>query len=357
MKTPALLVLAAWTCAAQTATVTPTAVTQTFASNGAPATVQVAIAGSVSGTVSLNASTQSGGNWLSVSPSSGSVASGITASITMDASGLPDGTYLGAINISSAGTVLASVPVTILIGNPGPQLSSNGVSNGASFQGGPISPGEIVTLFGTAIGPPINYFASAQGGVFAARLAGARVLFDSTPAPIIYAFASQVAAIVPFEVAGKTSVTVQAENLVARSAPITVPVQGATPAFFTADSSGKGQVAALNQDGSGNSASNPAAKGTVLQLFATGAGVMMPSTADGTIVSATPPFPAPQQQVGVAIGGQNAVVQYAGAAPQLVAGILQVNVLVPVDAPSGNQPIVLTVGKFSSPAGCTISIR
>jgi uncharacterized protein (TIGR03437 family) len=84
---------------------------------------------------------------------------------------------------------------------------------------------------------------------------------------------------------------------------------------------------------------------------------MMPSTADGTIVSATPPFPAPQQQVSVAIGGQNAVVQYAGAAPQLVAGVLQVNVVVPVDASGGNQPIVLTVGTFSSPAGRTISIR
>jgi len=43
-------------------------------------------------------------------------------------------------------------------------------------------------------------------GRVAAELAGTQVLFDGVPAPLLYAYAGQVAVVVPFSVAGKSQV-------------------------------------------------------------------------------------------------------------------------------------------------------
>jgi uncharacterized protein (TIGR03437 family) len=269
----------------------------------------------------------------------------------MDPSGLPDGTYLGSVQVGAE-----KIPITILVGNPGPQLPATGVVNAASYQGGAISPGEIVTLFGTAIGPKIPYSAQVWDGVIAARLAGVRVWFGSTAAPIVYAYPNQLAVVVPYNVASQTSVQVQVENLVARTPPFLIPVQAATPALFTANSSGTGQLAALNQDGSANSASNPATGGSIVVLYATGAGTLNPAVPDGTIVTSTS-LPAPMLPVGVTINGQKADIVYAGAAPQLVAGMIQINARVPTGITAGDAAVVVTVGTASSPSGCTIAVR
>jgi uncharacterized protein (TIGR03437 family) len=65
----------------------------------------------------------------------------------------------------------------------------------------------------------------------------------------------------------------------------------------------------------------------------------------------------PNQTVTVTIGGVNAPVQYAGSAPGLVYGVMQVNALVPSTVASGNQPIVVTVGAANSQAGVTVAIQ
>ena len=69
-----------------------------------------------------------------------------------------------------------------------------------------------------------------------------------------------------------------------------------------------------------------------------------------------PVYPHPVAELSVTIGGQNAIVQYAGAAPTLVAGVLQINVVVPSGL-QGNQPVVVTIGGKSSPVGVTVAIR
>ncbi len=333
-------------CAAQTVTTNPASVIQVFPSNSRPATATVSITGI--GSVTINAATASGGNWLSVTPATGTLP--LTATITMDPTGLPDGTYLGSV-AANAGTI----PVTILVGSPGPQLPPNGIVNAASYQGGAISPGEIVALFGTNIGPQIPYSAQVWDGVMMTRLAGTRVWIGNTPAPVIYAYPNQLAVVVPYEIAGQASVQVQVENLVARTPAFSVPVQSATPGFFTANSSGIGQLAALNQDGSVNSASNPADQGSVVSLYATGMGALNPTVPDGTIISSST-LPALASPVRVTIGGATAQVLYAGPAPGLVAGAIQINVMVPSGI-TGNVAAVATVGTLSSPGGCTISVR
>ena len=348
---PVLLFLAL-TCAAQTVTVTPANIIQTFPSNGtavSSAAVSAKVSISGAGSVTLSPTTQTGGNWLAVTPAAGALP--LAAIVAMDPSGLPDGTYLGSVQAGST-----TIPITILVGDPGPQLPANGVVNAASYQGGAISPGEIVTLFGTEIGPKIPYGPQVWDGVMMPKVAGARVWFGTTAATLIYAYPNQLAVVVPYNVAGQATVQVQVENLVARTPPFSIPVQAATPALFTANSSGIGQVAALNKDGSVNSSSNPASGGTVVVLYATGAGALNPAVPDGTIVSSAP-LPAPVLPVLVTIGGQNANILYAGSAPQFVAGAIQINAQIPTGIAPGSAAVVLTVGTFSSPNGCTIAVR
>jgi uncharacterized protein (TIGR03437 family) len=84
---------------------------------------------------------------------------------------------------------------------------------------------------------------------------------------------------------------------------------------------------------------------------------MSPSLADGA-VPAPPNLPVPAQNVTIAIRGVNADVQYAGAAPGYVAGLLQVNAVVPDGIDFGNLvPLVLSVGSFTSQLGVTIAVK
>jgi uncharacterized protein (TIGR03437 family) len=127
------------------------------------------------------------------------------------------------------------------------------------------------------------------------------------------------------------------------------------PGIFTANASGKGQSAALNQDGSVNSASNAAARGSVITLFVTGEGATNPQSLDGRLAVA--PYTAPAQPVGVTIGGSQATVQYAGGAPGEVAGMIQVNAVIPADIPAGTASVMVSVGGTPAATGVTIEVK
>jgi uncharacterized protein (TIGR03437 family) len=222
---------------------------------------------------------------------------------------------------------------------------------------GTVAPGEIITIYGAMLGPDTGV-AAAGGSALPILLGGTSVSFDNTPAPLLYAQAGQINAIVPFEVQGSsTAMTVEYNGTT--YGPLALPVNTTIPGIFSVDGSGARQAAVRNQDGSLNSASNPAAKGSVISIYATGAGLMNVPTTDGAITSLTPPFPATQLSIGVEIGGVPATIQYSGAAPGLVAGAIQVNAYVPQSAPSGaGVPIVLSVGGYPSPNNSvTIAIQ
>ena len=187
-------------------------------------------------------------------------------------------------------------------------------------------------------------------------LGGTSVLFDGVAAPVTYASSTQVNAIVPFELAGTTiSTQVQVSVQGILSSPVTEFLASSTPAIFTA-SGGSGQGAVLNQDNSPNSSSNPAAVGSVLQVFLTGAGQTSPAGVDGQLAGSTPALPL--GAVTATIGGVPATVQYAGTSSGLVQGVTQVNVLIPPGSPSGTAvPLVVQVGANPSPSGVTVAIR
>lgn len=230
------------------------------------------------------------------------------------------------------------------------------VVNAASLVAGWVAPGEAVSIFGTRLGPVEGLPGGAAGGALGTRLDGVRVLFDGVAAPLLYAGNTQINAIVPYEVAGKSNVQMQVEIQGSIAGAFGLAVRDAAPGIFTADSSGRGQAAAGNQNGTINSAANPADRGSIVSLFVTGEGQTAPPGATGAITSPGA-LPAPVQKVTVLIQGIPAQIQYAGAAP-FSAGLMQINVVVPVDAfPSSRAPVEVNVGAFAAQPGTWIAIK
>jgi len=238
------------------------------------------------------------------------------------------------------------------------------VENGASLSAdaiGALSPGLIFTLKGTGLGPT-----AAAGGIIdsstgkvSTSVQGVQVLVHNVPCPLLYISATQINAIAPFALANVTQpVAVQAVYNGVPGNVIYMPVAATAPGIFSFDD-GAGQGAILNQDGSVNGASNPAARGSVVQIFATGGGQTVPAGVDGAI--STEPLgqiPAPAAKVTLTIGGVTATLDYAGSLPQGVAGALQINAVVPASVTPGSAvPVVLTIGANASPKTLTMAVN
>jgi uncharacterized protein (TIGR03437 family) len=217
-----------------------------------------------------------------------------------------------------------------------PLLIGASVVNAASEQSASVSPGQIVVLYGDRL--------------------GSQVTFDGKAAPIVYSTAKQVAAIVPYAVDGKPGTQLQVRNGSNVSDLVALPVAASAPGVFSLDASGAGQGAILNADLTVNSDSNPAPAGSIVVLYATGEGQTSPGGVDG-LIALGPTYPKPVLPVSVTIGGVAAEVLYAGAAPSLVAGVMQVNARVPAGVASGDQPVVVTVGTAQSQQGLTAAIK
>ena len=226
-------------------------------------------------------------------------------------------------------------------------------TNSASNLMGPIAPGEIVTIYGSGLGPrPAAQYQLNSGTQVPTQLGGVSVLFNGIAGPILYASANQVTAIVPYGVSGQSvQVTGSYQNAITVST--SVPLAAAAPALFTVDNSGTGQAVAANQDGSANTAKNPAAAGSLITLYATGEGQTSPNGIEGKPVSvATLPI----LPVTATIGGLAATVQSAAEVVGNV-GVMQVTVQIPGGVQPGHAiPVVLQVGGISSPAGVTIAV-
>lgn len=335
----------------------PAPVSFTWEQGSAPPASQIISLSSTAALLNLTigTGTQSGGDWLSVKPQAGSTP--LNVLISVNPLGLPQGSYQGTLNISASDPSVAplAVPVTLTVAKPVPTIGS--VTNAASFAPGPVTPGEFVTIFGSNLGPavPENLQLDASGKV-ATMLGGTQVFFDNIPAPMIYTSSGQLSAIVPYEVRRKVSTMLKVEYLGEVSTLQTVRVIDSSPGVFVADASGQGAI--LNQDGSPNSTKNGAAPGSFISIYATGAGETDPPGVDGAISPSALPLPKPLLPVFVEINGEQAVVTYAGDAPALASGILQVNAQVPPDVPRGKSvPITITVGVATSQAGVTVAIR
>jgi uncharacterized protein (TIGR03437 family) len=293
-----------------------------------------------------------GGNFLTVTPSSGNTPATLTLSVDAAVSStLVAGTYTGTVQVSSGSGAAQTVAVTLLVSPTGTPVVLSVVS-GASLQPGAVSPGEIVTLFGNGVGPATpatgTSFTPTSSDTVPTTLADVTVTFNNVPAPLIFVAAGQINAIVPYEVAGQTSVPVVVQNNGATSASFTVPVTAVAPDIFALSDTGNGQGAILNFDASVNGTGNPAAPGSIISIYATGEGQLVPAGTTGCITGGTLPVPKPVAAVSVTVGGLPATIDYAGEAPDEVCGLLQVNATLPSSLSAGPQPVVLTIGTSSN---------
>jgi uncharacterized protein (TIGR03437 family) len=270
------------------------------------------------------------------------------------------GVYHGQVTITAppGSSNTATVAITMTVFAPaGAAPVAAFVVNAASQTAGAVSPGEIVSIFGQAIGPPAPAgFALGPDGKVATNLGGTQVFFDSIAAPVLYASNTQVNAIVPYPIGGATFTNVQV-LFNGSTIPLGgIPVTDAAPAVFTQNSTGLGEAAVLNEDNSVNAVSNAAARGSVVQIFTTGEGETVPPSDTGTVTGTDTKVPT--LAVGVTIGGAAATITYSASAPDAVSGLFQVNAVVPPGiAPGPAVPLILSVGDGLSPANTTIAVK
>ncbi len=345
--------------------VSATPATLTFAyrlGDSAPAAQPV----TVSGSGAFTATPVSAGNWLTVSPATGTTPG--TVNVSINTANLTTGgpTYTGTILVAGTGGASGSTTVTVTLNVTSPLPTLSRVTNAASYATGSVSPGEIITLFANDPTHPIGpatpaYLTLDSNGNVATSLGGVQVTIAGYSCPMIYASASQVSAVVPYEVKIYATATVLVKFLGQGSNGVSVNVATTAPGVFTFNSSGTGRGAILNSDLSVNSAANPATRGDIVVIYVTGEGETSPGGVTGKVTTvALPPLPVtpgPLLQPSVSIGGTPANWTFAGEAPGFVSGVLQMNVVVPTNIAAGDQPIVVTAGGISSQQGVTVSLK
>ena len=283
--------------------------------------------------------------------------------IALEISNLSDQTITAALPNFNGGaqiTVRASGgsdTIAIATSSPASAITITSITNAASSAPGAIAPGELLAIKGSGLGPAVgvSYSVNPATGMVDTTLAGVRVFFGTIAAPILYASASQVNVVVPYELAGQPKVALQLSYGGNLSAGTSLAVANASPAVFTFNSTGSGQAAATNQDYSLNGPSNPAAKNSYVTIYFTGGGQTSPAGTTGGVnglalknLAATT----------ATVGGVAATVTFSGAAPTFVDGVCQLNIQVSPNTPSGPaQPLVITIDGVSSPTTATIAVQ
>ena len=253
----------------------------------------------------------------------------------------------------------AASPIGIQVLPPGPIIGA--VVNSASQLAGAFAPATVITIYGTGLGP--DTLAAFDGATpqVPTLLSGTRVLLNASPLPIIYTSARQVSVALPSVMDTGFSYALRVEYNGVVSDPLTLTGAAGSPAVFTLNGTGTGPAALFQYDLvkgeiSLNNDKTPAVEGNILIFYTTGLGPPLPISPDGQVPTTASTASIPN--VTVMIGDTPAEVIYAGAAPGLIAGIVQVNARLPDAAPSGKAvPLTVRLGQASSPPGVTLNIK
>jgi uncharacterized protein (TIGR03437 family) len=163
---------------------------------------------------------------------------------------------------------------------------------------------------------------------------------------------------VPYGVSGRTVTSIRVSYQGVQSAALSYNVNAAAPGIYTLNESGTGPGAIENQDYSINGPTKPAAKGAAVAVYMTGEGVTNTVPSDGAVAPTNGTgLYKPILPVTATVAGIPATVLYYGSAPGIVYGVMQVNLTIPANAPSGPQPIVITVGTNNTQTGVTVAVQ
>jgi trimeric autotransporter adhesin len=254
------------------------------------------------------------------------------------------------IIVDSSGTVYFSDSQNNVVRSLKPQtpaVASGGVVNAASFGRG-LSPGALATIFGSNF-TGVNLSATAATLPLGSDLGGVSVLVNGVAAPVLYENSGQINFQIPWETkAGTATLTVSTNGYA--SSQVNITVLPAAPGLFFNGS----RAIVENSNFSLNSSGNPAAAGSTIMAYLTGAGAVSNQPADGA-AAASNPLSDVSSAVAATIGGKAASVSFAGLAPGFV-GLWQVNITVPSGLTSGDQPLVVTAaGQSSNSANISVS--
>ncbi len=292
-------------------------------------------------------------NWVI---SSGTIPNGLTLNPTTgQISGTPtiQGSGFFVVRVADSAGASATAYYGISIAAAGsPVLSA--ITSAASYGTNGVAPGELLVIFGSPLGPQTLTTFSLVNNEVPTQLGGTRVLFDGVAAPLIYTLTGQVSVIAPFNFDGRTSTRIVVEYLGFQSTPYLMPVLTSKPGLFTVDSSGQGPGAILNENGSVNTQNNRAARESVVVLYLTGAGAMTPAGQAGRVAAGTSSL---NQQTLVAINGSPAIVLYAGNAPGLIEGVVQINVKLPLNTVPGQNSISVQIGPNATTTNVTVWVN
>jgi uncharacterized protein (TIGR03437 family) len=241
-----------------------------------------------------------------------------------------------------------------------PAIGPNTIVSTSSFLPGLAAPGDQISLFGVNLGPTTGV-RSDTTTTLPTTSSGTTVTFDGVAAPIYYVSNNAVAVQAPTSLTTGGPTQIQVKNSSGSSLAIPLIASTANPGIFTYEAGGGGQAKATNQDGSPNGdgsilgTDKPAAAGSFISVYATGLGAVTPPVAAGA-VSPTSPLSPTVSPVTAYIAGRAATVTFAGLAPGTI-GVYQVNLIVPLTAPSGTDRLVLYVNGIGSQTGATIQVK
>jgi uncharacterized protein (TIGR03437 family) len=210
----------------------------------------------------------------------------------------------------------------------------------------PVAPGSYITINGQNLANvPASYITTN----LPLAIAASSVSFDvpsagiSVPGHVSFVGPNQINVQVPWELHGQTSAQVKVINAGIASLIATLPLSDYAPAAFEyTGTDGKLYAAAVDGSGQLITTANPARRGQYVSIFANGLGPVTNQPASGAISPGPPLAQATDQAaITVTIGGEPALVSFAGLAPNYVA-LYQLNVLIPSDIAIGIQPLVIT---------------
>ncbi|MBI2686268.1 MAG: hypothetical protein HYX27_08125 [Acidobacteria bacterium] len=204
------------------------------------------------------------------------------------------------------------------------------IANAASNAEGTVAPGMLATLRGEAFGASEPASATLTDKGWPKLLADVDVYVDGEAAPLLYVSATQINLQIPASVAGRSTADIQVFHRGTLRAKSSAAVAAAVPGVF---------AAAVNENGSVNSALNPAARGSISSLYATGTGIL------------------PTESIEIRVGAMTAQLIWAGPAPG-IPGLTQVNFRLPTGFyPPGGQPVSFKIGAIPAPPGLSVYLQ
>lgn len=349
---------------APTLAVSPASLSFSATSGGSnPATQTITVSDAAFGFLSWAAlaTTSNGGNWLNISPTSGTQNTALV--VAANVGNLAPGTYSGNVQVSSPGAIGTpkEIPITFTLAPPLPLITSGGVVNNASYNRASLSlaPGSIAAIFGanlTANGatclPPACGPTFGANGRLGTTMAGAQVTVNGTTVPLFYASPTQLGVQIPSELGpGQASVQVNVGGRLSNGQGVNVEI--AAPGIFTTTSNGIGAGAITHANGSLVTAANPAQRDEILTLYATGLGGTTPAVPTGAVPTEASTA---ALDVSLAVDGIFVQPEFAGLAGCCV-GLNQINFLVPDTVRTGISVsvVVNAGGRLSNPV--TLQMR